>query len=124
MKTFFEYFYYKFSKLDNFNHQYAIHVLTTTQYTLFLNMILLFIVEPLGLVGKPSNPVIVTFLLLYFALDYYNSKLYKGRFEEFKEKWGIEDKKNRKVGNRKIILFIIFSWGFIFINGWIYNRYQ
>ncbi|ESU23810.1 hypothetical protein FLJC2902T_32230 [Flavobacterium limnosediminis JC2902] len=84
----------------------------------------MFIVEPLGLVGKPSNPVIVTFLLLYFALDYYNSKLYKGRFEEFKEKWGIEDKKNRKVGNRKIILFIIFSWGFIFINGWIYNRYQ
>jgi flagellar basal body-associated protein FliL len=62
--------------------------------------------------------------VIFFGLDYYNNKLYKGRFEEFDTRWGNEPKKKKVINMIVIVLTIIIAWGLVFINAWIFGRYK
>ncbi len=98
--------------------------LTVCQTLIIINIIFFLIYGPFEIKRK-SNPIeYIVFLLIFFGLDYYNTKLYKGRFEEFDKRWTNESKKDKLIGMIKIISFVIFCWGLILINGWIYNRYK
>lgn len=125
MKTFFEYLYYRIAKL-NFvkNFERATISVTICQTLLIVNVIFFLIYGPFEIRGKSNSYEYLGFLAIFFGLDYYNNKLYKGRFEEFDKKWGNEPKKDKIIGMIKVISFIILCWGLVFINGWIYNRYK
>lgn len=125
MKTFFEYLYYRIAKL-NFvkNFERATISVTMCQTLLIVNIIFFFIYGPFEIHGKSNSYEYLGFLVIFFGLDYYNNKLYKGRFEEFDKKWCNETKKAKIIGMIKVISFIILCWGLVFINGWIYNRYK
>jgi hypothetical protein len=125
MKTFFEYLYYRIAKL-NFvkDFERATISVTVCQTLIIVNVIFFLIYGPFEIHGKLNNYEYFGFLAIFFGLDYYNNKLYKGRFEAFDQKWGNEPKKDKIIGMIKVISFIILCWGLFFINGWIYDRYQ
>lgn len=123
MKTFFEYFYYRMTKLNQ-NNSYEVPSLglTATQFILITNIIFLFVYGPFEIKGKFNVFEITGLIVIFFGLDYYNNKLYKNRLNEFESKWANESKKEKTIGFIKIILFILLSWGLIFINAWIFGR--
>lgn len=125
MKNFFEYFYYRMAKLNK-NNSYEIPSLglTATQFMLVINMIFLFIYGSFEIKGKFNVFEITGLIVIFFGLDYYNNKLYKNRFNEFESKWANESKKEKTIGFIKIILFVLLSWGLIFINAWIFGRFK
>ena len=124
MKVFFEYFYYRIAKL-NFkkNYERAIISVTVVQHLMLVNLYFFLVAGPLEIRGKFSAMEIIIYLAIFFGLDFYNYKIYKDRFDEFEEKWGNESNKMKTIGIIKVLLFIIFSFSLIFINGWIYDRF-
>ena len=131
MKQFLEYFYYRWARLNlNTKYGYPTLAVTSCQFLIFMNIIFFvvcsidFLFEDLYLEKKVHQFNSIIIVGLIFGIDYYNNKLYKGRYEEFDEKWGTETKEEKRIGMLKIIIFIIFSWGLIFINAWIFDRYQ
>lgn len=125
MKTFFEYLYYRIAKLNFLkNYERATITVTVCQTLIIVNIIFFTIYGPFKIIGKANPMEYIIFLAIFFGLDYYNNKLYKGRFDEFDKKWGNENNKDKILGMIKVISFIIFCWGLIFINGWIYSRYK
>jgi hypothetical protein len=131
MKEFFQYFYYRWAKLNiNTKYGYPTLAVTSCQMWIIFNLMLFmicsldFLFNNLNLENKFHTLNKIAFVGLVFGLDYYNNKLYDGKYEEFDKKWGEETKNERRMGMLKIILFIIFSWGLIFINAWIFNRYK
>jgi hypothetical protein len=125
MKTFFEYLYYRIAKL-NFvkDFERATISVTMCQTLIIVNLYIFLIMGPFEIKGKLSPIEYIIYLAIFFGLDFYNNKLYKGRFEEFDRKWGSEPKKTKMIGMIKVISFIILCHGLFFINGWIYNRYK
>ncbi|WKW46707.1 hypothetical protein P3875_01145 [Myroides sp. JBRI-B21084] len=125
MKTFFEYLYYRIAKLNFLkNYERATITVTVCQTLIIVNIIFFTIYGPFKIIGKANLIEYLIFLSIFFGLDYYNNKLYRGRFDEFDKKWGNESKKDKIIGMVKVISFIIFCWGLLFINGWIYSRYK
>jgi hypothetical protein len=125
MKTFFEYLYYRIAKL-NFvkDFERASISVTMCQTLVIVNLYIYFIMGPFEIKGKSSPVEYIIYLVIFFGLDYYNNKLYNGRFHEFDEKWANESRKDKIVGMIKVISFIVLCWGLFFINGWIYDRYK
>ncbi|MEC4050184.1 hypothetical protein OX284_012140 [Flavobacterium sp. SUN046] len=127
MNRFFEYFYYRIAKL-NFkgnNPERAIISVTITQSIIILNVIMGLILYIFPEIKRKFNIFEILFILLvFFGLDYYNNKIYKGRYDEFNERWSNESKTNKIINMFFLILFIIFSWGLIFIFGWINGRFN
>jgi hypothetical protein len=127
MKTFFEYFYYRIAKLNfgNNNPERAMIGLTSCQTIILLNVIMsVYLLIFPDIKRKFHVYEIIIILIIFFAIDYYNSKLYKGRYEEFHKRWGNESKKKKVINFIWVILFILFSWGLIFINSWIFGRFK
>ena len=87
-----------------------------------MNLYFFIIIGPLGIKRKLLTIEYIFFLTIFFGLDFYNHKLYKGRFEEFDKKWGNEPKINKILGMIKVMAFIILCWGFFLITAWIYDR--
>lgn len=122
---FFEYFYYRIAKL-NFTKDYerAIISITMCQFMIILNIVIFLVIGPFEIKGKISPLEYVFFVLIFFVLDWYNNKLYNGRFQEIEKKWSTESENEKAVGLIKVFFFIILSFGLTFVNGWIYSRYQ
>lgn len=131
MKNFFEkYIYYHsvyfkkvFPKWDGWQ-SHSIMSLTGCQTLLIVNLTFIFIYGPFNIKRKLNIIEIFIFLAIFFALDYYNNKLYAGRFTEFNDRWKNEQRREKIFSISKIIFFITISWGLIFINGWLFNRYR
>ena len=126
MKTFFEYLYYRIAKLNFVNNfERAIISVTIVQFLVIINAFLIINLKLFnGVERKFKTYEIIIFLLLFFGLDYYNNKLYKGRFEEFDARWGNESKKKKIFNMIIIVLTIIIAWGLVFINAWIFGRFK
>lgn len=131
MKLFFEeYIYYHsiyfkkiFPKWNNWE-SHTIISLTICQTLIILNFLFFLIYGPLKLKGE-FNPVeYFAILAIFFGLDYYNNKLYKGRFEEFDKKWKNVERRRKIIKLLIMVIFTFFCWGLLFINGWIYSRYK
>lgn len=125
MKTFFEYVYYRIANL-NFvkNYERAIISVTMCQTLIIVNLYIFFIIGPFKIKGKSTPIEYIVYLVIFFGLDYYNNKLYKGRFEEFDKKWRNESSKDKIIGMVKVVFFVILCYGLFFINGWIYDRFK
>ena len=127
MKKLFEYFYYRIAKL-NFKEnkpERAIISVTITQSIIILNIVMGLILYIFPKIKRKLNIFEILFILLvFFGLDYYNNKIYKGRYNEFNERWSNESKTSKIINMFFLILFIIFSWGLIFIFGWINGRFN
>ncbi len=123
MKTFFEYLYYRIAKL-NFvkNYERAIISVTVCQTLIVMNIAFFLIYGPLKIKGKFNTFEMFFILAIFFGLDYYNSKLYKGKYDKLNEKWGNQSKKDKIMGMIIVVSFIILCWGLVFINGWLYKR--
>lgn len=126
MKSFFEYFYYRMYKLKGNNNSWEMPLLglSVTQFMLIVNIVFLLIYGPLNIKGNLSGIEKGVLIILFFGLQFYNYKVYNPKIEQFDIKWGSENKRQKTIGMIKIILFIAFSWGFIFINAYIFDRYK
>ena len=126
MKSFFEYFYYRMFKLKGNNNSWEMPLLglSVTQFMLIVNIVFLLIYGPLNIKGNLSGIEKGVLIILFFGLQFYNYKVYNPKIEQFDIKWGSENKRQKTIGMIKIILFIAFSWGFIFINAYIFDRYK
>jgi hypothetical protein len=123
MKEFFEYFFYRMYKRDN-SKENATLFITMTQAMFLMNIIHLFIYGPLEIRGKITDFEKILTVLFILGFGFFNLNFYSKKLEELEKKWGNESTKEKRIGMVKIVLFAIVSWGFIFINGWIYNRYK
>jgi hypothetical protein len=123
MKEFFEYFFYRMYKRDNSTQNSAL-ALTGTQFIFLMNLNILILEGPLNIKGKTTNFEIIVAGILFFGLLFFNLNFYSKKLEELERKWENEATKEKRIGMLKIVLFVIVSWGFIFINGLIYNRYK
>lgn len=131
MKLFFEeYIYYHsiyfkkiFPKWNNWE-SHTIISLTICQTLIILNFLFFLIYGPLKLKGELNPVEYFAILAIFFGLDYYNNKLYKGRFEEFDKKWKNVERRRKIIKLLIMVIFTFFCWGLIFINGWIYSRYK
>jgi hypothetical protein len=123
MKEFFKYFFYKMYKRDYSTHNAAV-ALSGTQLMFVINFIIFTIIGPFDIYGKLTGTAKTIAILLFLAFAFFNLNYYSKRIDEFEEKWGNESKKEKRIGMLKIVLFVIVSWGFCFVNAWIYNRYK
>jgi hypothetical protein len=100
MKKLFEYFYYRIAKLnfkDN-RPERAIISVTATQCVVLINILMAISLMIFPEVKRKFNVFEMVFILvIFFGLDYYNNKLYKGRFEEFDARWGNEPKEKKVI---------------------------
>ena len=117
MKEFFEYFFYRMYKRDN-SKENAVLALTGTQFMLLVDLVFFFYKEHLNTSGK------IVAGILFFGLLFFNLSFFSKKIEVLEEKWENETTKEKRIGMLKIVLFVIVSWGFVFVNGWIYNRYK
>lgn len=132
MKYFFKKQYYYMSKYNkkifkNWNgwESQAIISITMVEFLIILNILVgIYLAFSPETKRKFNTYEIIIFLVLFFGLDYYNNKLYKGRFEEFDELWGNESKKNKIISMITIVLTIIIAWGLVFINGLLFGRFK
>ena len=128
MKEFFEYFYFRFAqknyKRDGSLASTALIAISITQLLILYNIIFFF--------REFINPEIrklylyekIIFGLLFVVINYINYKLYNKKYFEFRERWKDETVKQRKFKYFLIILFIVFSWCLIFVNGCIFDRFK
>lgn len=127
MKKLFEYFYYRIAKLnfkDN-RPERAIISVTATQCVVLINILMAISLMIFPEIKRKFNIFEMVFILaIFFGLDYYNNKLYKGRYEEFDAKWGNEPQKKKVINMIIITLVILISWGLIFVNAWIFGRFK
>jgi hypothetical protein len=131
MKCFFERQYYYMSKYNKIMFKnwkgwesQAVISITMVQFLILLNIILAVseIIFP-ETKRKFNTYEIIIFLVMFFGLDYYNNKIYKGQYEEFDARWGNEPKKKKVISIIIITLTIMIAWGLVFINGWIFGRF-
>jgi hypothetical protein len=123
MKQFFEYFFYRMYKRDNSKENATLFV-TITQAMFVMNLNILILEGPLDIRGKTTNFEIIIATILVLGMGFFNLNFYSKKIEELERKWENEATKEKRIGMLKIVLFVIVSWGFIFINGLIYNRYK
>lgn len=103
----------------------AIISVTMVQFLVIINAFLIINLKLFnGEERKFNTYEIIIFLVLFFGLDYYNNKIYKGRYEEFDALWGNEPKKKKVINMIVIVLTIIIAWGLVFINAWIFGRFK
>jgi hypothetical protein len=126
MRQFFQYMYYRMAKLHpKKKYQEGTLSVTMVQFLVVINAILVVNLKLFnGEKRKFNSYEIIIFLVIFFGLDYYNNKLYKGRFEEFDARWGNEPKKKKVINMIVIVLAIIIAWGLAFINAWIFGRFK
>ena len=107
------------------NSSYGVPTLgiTTCQFFIIANLYFFLVAGPLNIRGRLNTIETIIYLIIFFGLEFYNNKIYKNKFNEFEKRWGNESKKDKTIGIIKVILFIIFSWGLIFINAWIYDLF-
>jgi hypothetical protein len=124
MKRFFEYFFYRIAKL-NFKKDYILAAMSVTgvQFIILLNFYL-FIISSFDTIGKGSGNETLIISILFFALAFYNYRLYDGKYRVFDERWKNESKKKKIVGMIIVILFIILSCSLFFVNGLIFHRFK
>ena len=117
IKTFFEYFYYRIAKLNfkNGNQNNAIISVTVCQFLILGNLLLAIYISIFPEVKRKFNIYELAFiLLLFFGMDYYNSKIYKDKYDAFDQRWKNESKREKLIKMVIIVLFIIFAWFLIF----------
>jgi hypothetical protein len=125
MKKFFQYLFYRMARTSpKKKYNDGIISVSICQTLIIVNIIFFVIYGPLEIHGKITDIEYFLFFVIFFGIDYYNNKIYNGKFEEFDKKWRNESKKAKVFGMIKVVSFIIFCWGLVFINGWIYNRYK
>ena len=119
-----KYFKTTFKKWSSWESQ-AILSVTMVQFFIILNIIvgIYFTFFP-EVKRKFKSYEIIIFLALFFLIEYNNNKLYKGKYDELDKRWGNQLKKKKIIDIIVIVLVIIFSWGFVFINSWIFSRYK
>jgi hypothetical protein len=125
-KAFFEYFFYRIAKLNlRFTKpDRAITSVSLVQLHILVNILLFF--EGLMFPNKRGLTYyeVIIYFVLFFIIDYFNVKIYEGRYEEFDKRWGNEPRKKKIIGLFVVISAIIFSIGLIFINGLIFDRFK
>ncbi len=127
MKTFFEYFFYKIAKLNiRFTKpDKAIASVSGVQFLLIFNVIIFFHSIFIPHTSRKLNYIEIIFILaLLFFINYLNTPIYQGRYEEFDKRWGNENRKKKIIGYIIVILTIVVSFGLFFINGWIFDRFK
>lgn len=132
MKNYFKRQYYYMSKYNKkmFKNwagweSQAIISITMVQFLVVLNVLIgIYIAFNPETKRKFNIYEIIIFIVLFFGLDHYNNKLYKGRFEEFDARWGNESKKKKIINMVIITLTIIIAWGLVFINAWVFGRFK
>ena len=126
-KSFFEYFFYKIAKI---NIKYtkpdrAIVSVSALQVSIVMNVIIFFqsLFYP-----QPKRHLsiydLIIFLVLFFTIDFFNTKIYEGRYEELDKRWGNETQKGKTIGLVIVLFSIIFSLSLIFINGLIFGKFR
>lgn len=126
-KRFFEYFFYRIAKLNlRFTKpDRAITSVTAVQFSIIMNIFLaIYLMLFPNIKRNFTIYEILALLAVFFTIDYFNTRIYKGRFEEFDKRWNNEPRSRKVVGMFVVIGFIIFSLGLIFINGLIFDRYK
>ena len=125
-KTFFEYFFYRIAKLNLkiTKPDRAVTSVSLVQQNILINI--LFVFQGIMLPDKRGMTYyeVIIYFVLFFTIDYFNIKIYKGRYEEFDKRWGNEPRKKKIIGMFIVIGFIIFSFGLFFINAWIFDRFK
>ena len=126
-KTFFEYFFYRIARLNlRFTKpDRAITSVTGVQFLLIMNLLLVIysLVFPNDRRSFSGYEIIIL-LVIFFTIDYFNVKTYKGRYEELDRRWENESHKKKTIGMFIVIGFIIFCFGLLFITGFIFDRFK
>lgn len=127
MKKLFEYFYYRIAKL-NFKEnrpERAVISVSIVQFLVIANVLIGIYLAFFSETKRKFNTYeIIIFLVLFFGLDYYNNKRFKGRYKEFDSRWGNEPKKKKIINMIIITLTIILAWGLVFINALLFGRFK
>lgn len=125
-KTFFEYFFYRIAKLNLrlTKPDRAITSVSLVQLNISVNIFLFFQASLFPDKRGLAYYDIIIFYALFFTIDYFNIKIYKGMYEKFDERWGNESRKKKIIGMFIVMGFILFSFGLYFINGWIFDRFK
>ena len=127
IKTFFEYFFYRIAKLNfkNGNQNNAIISVTVCQFLILGNILMAISISIFPEIKRKFNIYEIAFIvLLFFGMDYYNSKIYKDNYDKFDERWKNESKRKKLTKMIFVVLFIIFAWFLVFVNAFIFDRFK
>ena len=127
MKTFFEYFYYRIAKLNFKGNkpERAIISVTMTQFMVMLNILMgIYLLIFPDIRRKFNIYESIFIIILFFVIDFYNGKLYKGRYQEFEERWGQETRQKKIKKMFVIVLTIVVAFCLVFVNAWIFDRFK
>jgi len=116
-------FYQRFHKKRSGWQIQAAFIIGTTQSMLLLDLWMV-ITSILEIKYETTIYKKVLFFAIGLFLIFYNINRYEKKYQYYKSKWGVY------VGNRKKIqifltfFIVIFSWVFVFILGFIFNKYE
>ncbi|WP_123906678.1 hypothetical protein [Chryseobacterium sp. MYb7] len=119
MKDFFDYHYYRVAKFyykrDGADATTALISVSAVQAWIVIN-ILLFIKELFFQDINLKKYGWIIFLIVMVGILIYNNIRYKNKYQELRNRWINENRKDKTMKGLIIILTIIFSWLLIFIN--------
>jgi hypothetical protein len=119
MKYFFDYHYYRVAKFyykrDGSSATTALISVSAVQGWIIIN-ILIFIKELFFQDINLKKYGWIIFLIVMVGILIYNNIRYKNKYQELRNRWINENRKDKTINGLIIILTIIFSWLLIFIN--------
>lgn len=119
MKDFFDYHYYRVAKFyykrDGSSATTALISISAVQGWIIIN-ILIFIKELFFQDINVKKYGWIIFLIVMVSILIYNNIRYKNKYQELRNRWINENRKDKTMNGLIIILTIIFSWLLIFIN--------
>lgn len=119
MKDFFDYHYYRVAKYyykrDGVDATTALISVSAVQAWILIN-ILLFIKELFFQDINLKKYGWIIFLIVMVGTLIYNNIRYKNKYQELRNRWINENRKDKAINGLIVILTIIFSWLLIFFN--------
>jgi hypothetical protein len=119
MKYFFDYHYYRVAKFyykrDGSSATTALISVSAVQGWIIIK-ILIFIKELFFQDINLKKYGWIIFLIVMVGILIYNNIRYKNKYQELRNRWINENRKDKTINGLIIILTIIFSWLLIFIN--------